>query len=145
MAASSDRLEAESLWTVFTQLGLARLAADVEAPVHRFMIMDIAETAPAHIEPLEKILRGDVRLFTTFLVVAYTKLGGHRYRQAFIEDGVSTVYAKRVIDQLAAMDPLPLPEFKEMVAAFEPLFMPGARRISTPPIAQPPQVSGSVE
>jgi hypothetical protein len=121
MVPKGDTVDAELLWSVADQMDLARLLPDQDNPAMRHAISQIAATSLSVLTLLQPVLGHSARLFSTFLFVAYAKLGEDEFRRTF-RGGATEWMAKRYVERLSMIDPLPAPSFDAMVPVFSEIF-----------------------
>ncbi|HIJ61672.1 MAG TPA: hypothetical protein HPQ04_03170 [Rhodospirillaceae bacterium] len=122
MQANNDSIDAEILWTVSQQMELSRLIPNADQGRMRKVVSLVAATSKFAISQLLPLLGADMRLFVTFLFVAFARLGEGEFRKCFMEGGENQWMAKVLIDRLADGGPLPSPSVEEMEAAFGAVF-----------------------
>ena len=123
--ASGDTIDGEILWKVCTQMDLGRLFPGGDNGKLRRILAHIAGTSTEAITALMPVLGEDIRLFVTFLYVAYAELGEDEYRQSF-GGGATTWMVRRYGDRLAQLDKLPPPAFADMRSSFASVIKAGA-------------------
>ncbi|MBR9972571.1 hypothetical protein [Magnetospirillum sulfuroxidans] len=122
---AGDTIDGEILWKVCTQMDLARLFPGRDSGHLRRILAQIAGTSTEAIIALMPVLGEDIRLFVTFLYVAYAELGEEEYRQSF--GGGATVWmVRRYADRLAQLGALPPPAFAQMRDVFAAVIKGGA-------------------
>ena len=122
---AGDTIDGEILWKVCTQMDLGRLFPRGDSGLLRRVLAQIAGTSTEAIAAVMPVLGADIRLFVTFLYVAYAELGDEEYRQTF-GGGVNTWMARRYAERLAQLEKLPPPAFEQMRAAFSAVLKAGA-------------------
>ncbi len=118
MKGNGDTIDAELLWKLWDQMGMARLFDDVDSSEARKIIAEIAATSKMAVGLLIPVLGEDIRRFVTFLFVAYKQLGRVDFRNVFSETGATQWMAKVYVDRLCKLPGLPPPAFDEMIEVF---------------------------
>lgn len=122
--SSGDTLDSDLLYKVCSQMDLARLFPNRDAAKQRRAIAQVAGTAPEALEQLMPVLGGDLRLFVSFLFIAYVTLGEDDYRAAFGIGGSTPWMVKRYADRLAQLGGLPPPAFDDIRQTFGDIISP---------------------
>lgn len=122
---SGDTLDSDLLYKVCSQMDLMRLFPGRDAGKLRRAIAQVAGTTPEALEQLMPVLGGDLRLFVSFLFVAYVELGEDDYRATFGIGGATGWMVKRYADRLAQLGGLPPPAFEAIRDTFEAVVKPG--------------------
>lgn len=122
---AGDTIDGEILWKVCTQMDLGRLFPGSDNGRLRRVLAHIAGTSTDAIVAIMPVLGDDIRLFVTFLYVAYAELGEDEYRQTF-GGGATTWMVRRYADRLAQLDGLPPPAFDAMRDVFAGVIKAGA-------------------
>lgn len=119
LKSGNDAIDSELLWTLWDQMGMARLFEEgIDVTETRKIIAEIAATSKMAITLLIPILGEDVRRFVSFLFVAYKNLGRINFRNVFSETGATQWMAKVYADRLSKLPGLPPPGFDEMTEVF---------------------------
>ena len=118
MGPNGDSIDAEILWTVSQQMELGRLIPDADQGRMRKIVSLVAGTSKFAISQLMPLLGSDMRLFVTFLFVAFARLGEGDFRKCFMEGGDNQWMAKVMIDRLEERGTLPAPVLEEMRQVF---------------------------
>ncbi len=105
-------IDGEVLWRVCTQMDLNRLFSDQDTAMIRKVIALVAGTSREMLEGLMPLLGHDIRLFVTFLFIAYARLGEVEYRNSFMSEGATGWMGRRYLAGLAALGTLPPPRFR---------------------------------
>lgn len=116
LAPGGGSVDADILWRVCQQMDLLRLFPTRDIAAMRHAVAQVAMTRKAVVEVLLPVLGSDIRRFTAFLMVAFTRLGEHRFRQVFCEAG-QTVVVQRWAERLAERE-LPPPRLDDMKALY---------------------------
>jgi hypothetical protein len=78
----------------------------------------IAGTSDQAVRSLIEVFRGNLRQFVTFLFVTYANLGEETFRRIFVGSQPDMPLIQRMVEHLAALDPMPPPAFEEMRTVF---------------------------
>ena len=122
MQPNGTTIDAEILWSVSQQMDLSRLIPNADQGRMRKVVSLVAATSKFAISQLLPLLGADMRLFVTFLFVAFSRLGEGEFRKCFMEGGENQWMAKVLIDRLAERGALPPPTVEEMESAFGAVF-----------------------
>lgn len=123
---AGDTIDGEILWKVCTQMDLGRLFPGRDSVFLRRVLAQIAGTSTESIVVLMPVLGEDIRLFVTFLYVAFAELGEDSYRQSFAPGGATAWMVRRYADRLAQLEALPPPAFVQLRECFAQVITAGA-------------------
>jgi len=130
MPQSSDTVDYEMLFRVAQQMDLGRLFAGQDSGGGlRRAVAQAAAISPDAIRAMMPVLGHDVRLFATFLFVAYTTLGDITFKQRLGREA-NTRPMRAWMTRLAA-SPLPPPTLEAMKDAFVRVMTAGSEEAGT--------------
>jgi hypothetical protein len=109
-----DLIDSELLWRVANQMDLVRLFAGNDRALMRRAIAQISRTRREMVDCLMPTLGGDIRLFVTFLFVAYVEMGEDEYRRVFSIVGATRWVVDKLAEALTKAGTPPAPSLDDM-------------------------------
>ncbi|TAN56585.1 MAG: hypothetical protein EPN20_18470 [Magnetospirillum sp.] len=120
-------IESEMLWRVANQMDLGRLFEGGDRARLRRAVAQISRTRREMVACLMPTLGDDIRLFVTFLFVAYAEMGEDEYRRVFSIVGATRWVVDKLAEKLKKAGTLPPPGLEDMRTFFARVVMEPAR------------------
>jgi len=112
-----DTLDSEVLWKVCQRMKLARVLANESVRDLRIAVSNIITASPEALAEMMPTLGGDVRRFTVFLFVVYSRHGVQFFKTHFGTGGRSYVI-RRWMTRLR-QNPIPPPTLAALIESYE--------------------------